>query len=195
MPTLSRTYPHADLTTEDILDQQGGFGLLGSVHLLDANPLWRTRIIVGAAETVWAENGDNSGIYAVLERPRTGAVLVIAGCGGSGTNRAMLGGRLYQKLVTFGFEAIVVDGPVRDPDEFSAGGCAVSCVGINGRRPSKGGNFLLDVPVAIGGCPILPGDLIAVDADGTTRTSREEGWAPIDKARAARAEESASTPR
>jgi len=62
----------------------------------------------------------------------------------------------------------VIDGAVRDCDEIAELGYPCFARAITPRGPHKGFGGVIDGPIACGGLPVHPGDLIVADCDGVT---------------------------
>ena len=60
----------------------------------------------------------------------------------------------------------MLNGAIRDLDAIQAGTFAVYAAGVTHRGPYKDGPGEINVPIAIGGMVINPGDLMLGDADG-----------------------------
>ncbi|WP_425374755.1 hypothetical protein [Phyllobacterium brassicacearum] len=64
------------------------------------------------------------------------------------------------------FPGSLSESPVRDSEELSAGSFPVFAAGVTHRGPYKDGPGEVNVPIAINGMVIQPGDLVCGDADG-----------------------------
>jgi len=67
-----------------------------------------------------------------------------------------------------GIAGIVLDGATRDVARIRELGFPVFCRAIVPRGPHKGFGGVIDGPVAVGGVPVNPGDLVLGDDDGVT---------------------------
>ena len=61
---------------------------------------------------------------------------------------------------------VVLNGAVRDSEEIGQGSFPLYAAGVTHRGPYKDGPGEINVPIAIDGMVIHPGDLIVGDADG-----------------------------
>lgn len=85
--------------------------------------------------------------------------------GGDLTN-ALMGELMVATAIKRGLGGIVLNGAIRDLDAIQAGTFAVYAAGVTHRGPYKDGPGEINVPIAIGGMVINPGDLMLGDADG-----------------------------
>ena len=159
--------------------------------LPDIRPLDETRVLVGRARTVvWAP------MFHVPSRPYDreiaavdsllpGDVFVMAV--GRSTEIVPWGELLSTATRARGGRGAVLDGLVRDARQIRAMGLPVFCAG---RRPydSCGRGIVVDhdVPIALDGVSIAPGDLVFGDADGVVIVPRvaeaevlERAWAKV----------------
>lgn len=157
----------------------------------DIRPLDESRVLVGRAKTVvWAP------MFHVPDRPydreiaavdslRPGEVFVMS----VGRSREIVpwGELLSTAAVARGGRGAVLDGLVRDTPRIISMGLPVFCTG---RRPydSCGRGIVVgyDVPIAIDGVSVSPGDLVFGDADGVVVIPRtveaevlERAWTKI----------------
>jgi 4-hydroxy-4-methyl-2-oxoglutarate aldolase len=160
--------------------------------LPDIRPLDESVVLVGRAKTmVWAP------MYHVPERPydkeiaaidslRPGEVPVMAV--GRSAEIVPWGELLSTACVARGGRGALLDGLVRDSRQIRAMGLPVFCAG---RRPydSRGRGIVvdMDVPIAIDGVAINPGDLVFGDADGVVIVPQaaeaevlERAWAKVE---------------
>jgi regulator of RNase E activity RraA len=180
------------LYTGVLSDACDASGHRGRALLPDIRPLDEGRVLVGRAKTVvWAP------MYHVPERPydreiaavdslRPGEVFVM-GVGRS-TEIVPWGELLSTATLARGGRGAVLDGLVRDSRQIREMGLPVFC---SGRRPydscGRGTVVDFDVPIAIDGVSIAPGDLVFGDADGVLiipSTAEvevlERAWAKVD---------------
>jgi regulator of RNase E activity RraA len=158
---MKSSWAAGELSTDDLLDVLEGFGLAEGLRPL----VPPDGLVLGPARTVWCPPGENRGVREAIDAARPGEMLVVA----SGPGSALLGGVVYRRAVDAGLVGIVVDGFVRDLPDLLDGPVPVACRGVDPRRPRKNADALHGVPIALGGCPVLPGDIVAVDADGVVR--------------------------
>jgi len=118
----------------------------------------------GPAVTVRVRPGDNLMIHAAMMIAEAGDVLVVDGGGDETT--AIIGGLMRTTAVARRLGGIVVDGLLRDVAEWAEGGFPVYAIGHGHRGPSKDGPGEVNVPVAVAGMQVAPGDLVLGDGDG-----------------------------
>lgn len=127
-------------------------------------PMHRGAPMAGPALTVKTRPGDNLMIHKALSLAAPGDVIVVD-AGGDLTNaligELMLGTMVYRKL-----GGIVINGAIRDSAAIAQQDFPVFAAGITHRGPYKDGPGEINVPVAIDGMVIEPGDLVLGDADG-----------------------------
>ncbi|OWT58956.1 RraA family protein [Candidimonas nitroreducens] len=127
-------------------------------------PLHAGGTLAGAAITVKSCPGDNLMAHMALNIAGEGDVIVID-AGGDLTN-AIIGERMIAYCVAKKFAGIVVNGAIRDLGWVKNQHFPVYAAGITHRGPYKNGPGEINVPVAIDGMVIEPGDLILGDDDG-----------------------------
>lgn len=171
------------LAVANIGDTRDRMGMVDSgIH-----SLWRGAAIVGRARTVWVREGDNKAIHEVVEHVRPGDVVVVNGQGD--TRRALIGELISEKLRVRGAVGMVLDGAARDVDVLQEMGFGVWARAVNPAGPYKNGPGRIDIPVAIGGVVVQPGDLICADSDGVIVVPAAEAASTLLAARAVEADE------
>ena len=118
----------------------------------------------GPAFTVKTRPGDNLMVHKALDLAEPGDVIVVD-AGGDLTN-AIIGEIMSTYANARGIAGIVIDGAIRDADEIRANDFPVYAAGVTHRGPYKDGPGEINVPVAIDGMVIEPGDLVLGDGDG-----------------------------
>jgi len=118
----------------------------------------------GPARTALCAAGDNTMAHAAIAHARPGDVLVLTSADPAPV--ALVGELLATQAQAQGVAAILVDGAVRDLDELAAIGLPIWARFVRAQGATKGAVGKLDVPVAVGGAEIRPGDLIVLDCDG-----------------------------
>ena len=128
--------------------------------------------LAGAALTVKTRPGDNLLIHKALDMAQAGDVIVVDG-GGDLTN-ALIGELMTTYARSRQIAGFVVHGAIRDLDVIRAGDFPVYAAGVTHRGPYKDGPGEINVPVAIDGMVIHPGDLIVGDLDGVLAIPRQD---------------------
>lgn len=127
-------------------------------------PMWTGARLVARAYTVVTRSGDNQVIHEAVERAAAGEVLVVNGF--SDTSRALIGELIAGRAKRNGLAGFVIDGAIRDVEAIEQLGIPVFARAVTPAGPYKFGPGLHQVPVAIGGQSVRPGDVIVGDADG-----------------------------
>lgn len=127
-------------------------------------PMHKSGYLAGPALTVKCRPGDNLMIHKALTMAQPGDVIVVD-AGGDLTN-SLFGELMTATAVKKGVAGIVLNGAVRDADEIGRGTFPLYAAGVTHRGPYKDGPGEINVPIAIDGMVIHPGDLVVGDADG-----------------------------
>ncbi|GAA4550398.1 DUF1932 domain-containing protein [Pseudonocardia xishanensis] len=171
------------LPVANIGDARDRMGMLdGGVRAL-----WKGARVVGRARTVWVRAGDNKAIHEAIAVSRPGDVLVVNGQGD--TTRALLGELMAERAKRRGVLGIVVDGALRDVGELEKIGFMAWARAVTPAGPYKNGPGRVDVPVAVGGVVVNPGDLIVGDDDGVIVVPAAEAASTLLGGRAVEADE------
>jgi len=140
-----------------------------SMHRMSAGgarlrPMHKGGRMAGPAFTVKTRPGDNLMIHKALDLADPGDVIVVD-AGGDLTN-ALIGEIMSTYASARGIAGFVIDGAIRDADEIRGNDFPVYAAGVTHRGPYKDGPGEINVPVAIDGMVIEPGDLVLGDGDG-----------------------------
>ena len=127
-------------------------------------PMHGDATMVGAALTVKTAPGDNLMIHKAIDMSKPGDVIVVDG--GGGLTNALIGELMLSQAIKRGVVGLVINGAVRDAESFPRRGLPVYAAGVTHRGPYKNGPGEMNVPIAIDGMVIEPGDLILGDPDG-----------------------------
>ncbi|MFA7668695.1 MAG: RraA family protein [Burkholderiaceae bacterium] len=130
----------------------------------DVRPMHAGGRMAGPALTVKARPGDNLMIHKALELANAGDVIVVDG-GGDLTN-ALIGDIMVGEAIKRKLGGLVIYGAIRDSGEIATLSMPVFASGVTHRGPYKDGPGEINVPIAINGMIIEPGDLIIGDDDG-----------------------------
>lgn len=146
----------------EVADAMRGAGVVDSDIHATYSPMGR---IFGPAITVDLSPGDGMMLRAAIDVAQAGDVIVANAHGV--TSRAILGGTVGMHMVHRGIKGLVVDGAVRDVQEFRALGLPVMARAVTPRSgTSASGWGEVNVPVACGGAVVMPGDLVMGDEEG-----------------------------
>lgn len=120
--------------------------------------------MAGPALTVKTRPGDNLMIHKALDIATPGDIIVVDG--GGELSNALIGELMLSIAIKNGIAGIVIYGAVRDAECFPRRGLPVYAAGVTHRGPYKDGPGEINVPIAIDGMVIEPGDLMLGDCDG-----------------------------
>ena len=127
-------------------------------------PMHASGRLGGPALTVKTRPGDNLMIHKAISMAQPGDVIVVD-AGGDLTN-SLIGELMVSHSIKRGIAGFIINGAVRDIDYIAAGHFPVYAAGVTHRGPYKDGPGEINVPIAIDGMVIHPGDLVVGDADG-----------------------------
>ncbi len=174
----------AKLETTQIADAMNRFGGM-DVNVRPASPEMRC---CGPAVTVRVPPGDNLMVYKAFEVAQPGDVIVVESRGY--TQVAQWGDLTSMIGKGLGLAGAVMDGSLRDLTGIRDVGLPVFAKPVvvpNGAL--KDGPGEVNVPVAVGGVPVLPGDIIVADANGVAVVPRADAEVVLERARSVAAAE------
>ncbi|XXF07168.1 RraA family protein [Pseudomonas sp. D2-3] len=163
--------PNNTVIAADVLENYKGMpsaiisDCLGrNVGGLGLKPFHGNRHMSGRALTVRVRPGDNLMILKAIQLAQPGDVLVIDGSGDM--TRAVIGGIMRAMAIKAGIAGVVVNGAIRDADNWMEGDLPVFALGCVNRGPSTDGAGEINVAVSCAGLVVHPGDLVVGDCDG-----------------------------
>lgn len=156
------------LPTTAISDATGGHTNLRS----DIKPLADHFKITGRAVTVRLPDGENGVVLEAIRAAKEGDILVIDAKGN--TNRAVAGDFVLSLAKGIGVQGVVVDGVIRDMAAIRELDFPVFSLGTTVAAGNKNGGGKVNVPIAIGGVAVHPGDYIIGDVDGVVVVPQED---------------------
>lgn len=172
-----RIHPSAEPVAPDLLDAFRGVAVsilsdvMSRLHgTRGLTPQHRAGRLAGTAVTVKTRPGDNQALHRAYDLLRPGDVLVVDGGGDVG--QALVGEIMMSRARAMGVAGFVIDGAIRDVDAFRAADFPCYARGVTHRGPYKSGPGEINVPVAIDGVVVMPGDVIVGDADGVVAFDR-----------------------
>jgi len=127
-------------------------------------PMHASGGMAGIALTVKSRPGDNLMLHKAIDMAVPGDVIVVD-AGGELTN-ALMGELMLAYAVKKGVAGFVLNGAIRDVDAFVQTNLPTFAAGVTHRGPYKDGPGEINVPLAIGGMVIEPGDIVIGDSDG-----------------------------
>ncbi|WP_406147823.1 4-carboxy-4-hydroxy-2-oxoadipate aldolase/oxaloacetate decarboxylase [Streptomyces sp. NBC_01012] len=150
-----------------VSEAMGRTGLIGP----ELRPVQQGVRIAGSAVTVLSWPGDNLMIHAAVEQCGEGDVLVVTTT--SPSTDGMFGELFATALRRRGVRGLVINAGVRDTQELRDMGFAVWAKAVSAQGTVKATGGSVNVPVAIGGQVIRPGDVVVADDDGVVVVPRE----------------------
>lgn len=150
-------------------------------------PMHGGGVMAGVALTVKTRPGDNLMVHKAIDIAAPGDVIVVD-AGGDLTN-ALIGEIMSSHAAARGVAGFVIDGAIRDAAAIRAGRFPVFAAGVTHRGPYKDGPGEINVPIALDGMLIEPGDLVLGDDDGLVAVSFKHAEAVFAAASAKHAAE------
>ena len=175
----------ADLPVANVSDAMNRMPAGGAA----LRPMHGGGVLAGPAVTVKARPGDNLMLHKALDIAARGDVVVVD-AGGDLTN-ALIGELMVAHAQSRGLAGIVIFGAIRDVAAIRAGSFPVFAAGVTHRGPYKDGPGEVNVPIAIDGMVIHPGDLILGDDDGLVTVAIDDAATVLAAASAKHAAETA----
>ncbi|MFF1293539.1 MULTISPECIES: 4-carboxy-4-hydroxy-2-oxoadipate aldolase/oxaloacetate decarboxylase [unclassified Streptomyces] len=187
--------PKADLKDVDALAQygvatvseaMGRTGLLGP----EIRPVQQGVRVAGTAVTVLSWPGDNLMIHAAVEQCGEGDILVVTTT--SPCTDGLFGELFATALKQRGVRGVVTGTGIRDTQELRDMGFAAWSRAVSSQGTVKATGGSVNVPIAIDGQVIRPGDVILADDDGVVVVPRQRARETALKAEAREAKEAAT---
>lgn len=127
-------------------------------------PMHTSGTVAGPALTVITRPGDNLFLHKAIDMAEPGDVIVVDGAGD--LKNSLMGELMLAHAIERGVAGFVLNGAIRDIDEFRSMNLPVYAVGITHRGPYKEGPGEINITVSLDGMTVEPGDLILGDNDG-----------------------------
>jgi RraA family protein len=173
-----RTVPVANIS-DSMNRMTAGGASLRSMH--------RQGVLVGPALTVKARPGDNLMLHYAIDIAQPGDVIVVDA--GGDLSNALIGEMMVAYAAKRGVAGIVINGAIRDAASIGAGDFPLFAAGVTHRGPYKDGPGEVNVPIALDGMVIEPGDLMIGDEDGLLCVPFDQVGEVYDRAHAKHAAE------
>jgi 4-hydroxy-4-methyl-2-oxoglutarate aldolase len=120
--------------------------------------------LTGIARTVRCFPGDMTAVIRAIDEAQAGEVLVVDA---GGTDRATIfGGTSARAAKARGMVGCVTNAAVRDIDELIELKFPVFAPGVSVRGTMKHHPGWRNIPIAVGGVPVSPGDIVIADGNG-----------------------------
>ncbi|MET9504855.1 4-carboxy-4-hydroxy-2-oxoadipate aldolase/oxaloacetate decarboxylase [Streptomyces sp. NPDC006622] len=169
-----------------VSEAMGRTGLLGP----GIRPVQQGVRVAGTAVTVLSWPGDNLMIHAAVEQCGEGDVLVVTTT--SPSTDGMFGELFATALRRRGVRGLVIDAGVRDTQELREMGFPAWSRAVSAQGTVKATGGSVNVPVAVDGQVIRPGDVILADDDGVVVVPRRRARATAEASKAREAKEAES---
>ncbi|MDT0433367.1 MULTISPECIES: 4-carboxy-4-hydroxy-2-oxoadipate aldolase/oxaloacetate decarboxylase [Streptomyces] len=169
-----------------ISEAMGRTGLLGP----EIRPVQQGVRIAGTAVTVLSWPGDNLMIHAAVEQCGEGDVLVVTTT--SPSTDGMFGELFATALRARGVRGVVTGAGIRDTQELRDMGFAAWARAVSSQGTVKATGGSVNVPIALDGQVVRPGDVIVADDDGVVVVPRERARETAERSRAREAKEAAT---
>ncbi|MFD5405881.1 4-carboxy-4-hydroxy-2-oxoadipate aldolase/oxaloacetate decarboxylase [Streptomyces griseorubiginosus] len=187
--------PKADLKDVDALarygvatvsEAMGRTGLLGTL----IRPVQQGVRVAGTAVTVLSWPGDNLMIHAAVEQCGEGDFLVVTTT--SPCTDGQFGELFATALQRRGARGVVMNTGIRDTQALREMGFAAWSRAVSAQGTVKATGGSVNVPIAVDGQVIRPGDVILADDDGVVVVPRERARETAERAEAREAKEAAT---
>ncbi|MER7798341.1 4-carboxy-4-hydroxy-2-oxoadipate aldolase/oxaloacetate decarboxylase [Microbacterium sp. NPDC096154] len=184
----------ADAATVDALAEHGVATVheaMGRVGLAGPGltPIQQGVRVAGTAVTVLSWPGDNLMIHAAIEQCQAGDILVVATT--SPSTDGAFGDLFGTALKARGVRALVTATGVRDTQDLRDMGFPVWSNGVHSQGTVKATAGSVNVPVAVNGMLVHPGDVVIADDDGVVCVPRGAAASALAAAEARVAKEDA----
>ncbi|WP_217167118.1 4-carboxy-4-hydroxy-2-oxoadipate aldolase/oxaloacetate decarboxylase [Streptomyces sp. AC512_CC834] len=169
-----------------VSEAMGRTGLLGP----EIRPVQQGVRVAGTAVTVLSWPGDNLMIHAAVEQCGEGDILVVTTT--SPSTDGMFGELFATALQRRGVRGLVTGAGIRDTQELREMGFAAWSRAVSAQGTVKATGGSVNVPVAVDGRVIRPGDVIVADDDGVVVVPREQARQVADACEAREQKEAAT---
>jgi 4-hydroxy-4-methyl-2-oxoglutarate aldolase len=166
----------------DVAHVVDGMGRYGIMHW-EIKPISPGMRAIGPAVTVLTHPGDALYVARAADVAQPGDVIVIDA--GGVKDVCVIGERIgYYMGAKRGVAAVVVDGAIRDIKGLREQGMPVFTRAVTPNITGSQGPGAVNVPIACGGVPVNPGDLVFGDDDGVVVIPRQDVQRVLELARA-----------
>ncbi|MFJ3415625.1 4-carboxy-4-hydroxy-2-oxoadipate aldolase/oxaloacetate decarboxylase [Streptomyces sp. NPDC001073] len=169
-----------------VSEAMGRTGLLGP----SIRPVQQGVRVAGTAVTVLGWPGDNLMIHAAVEQCGAGDILVVTTT--SPCTDGLFGELFATALQQRGVRGVVLNTGIRDTQELRDMGFAAWSRAVSSQGTVKATGGSVNVPIAIDGQVVRPGDVIVADDDGVVVVPREKARETARRSEAREAKEAAT---
>ncbi|MEW2560900.1 4-carboxy-4-hydroxy-2-oxoadipate aldolase/oxaloacetate decarboxylase [Streptomyces griseorubiginosus] len=169
-----------------VSEAMGRTGLLGPL----VRPVQQGVRVAGTAVTVLSWPGDNLMIHAAVEQCGEGDLLVVTTT--SPCTDGLFGELFATALQRRGVRGVVMNTGIRDTQALREMGFAAWSRAVSAQGTVKATGGSVNVPIAVDGQVIRPGDVILADDDGVVVVPRERARETAERAEAREAKEAAT---
>lgn len=169
-----------------VSEAMGRTGLLGP----SIRPVQQGVRVAGTAVTVLGWPGDNLMIHAAVEQCGEGDILVVTTT--SPSTDGLFGELFATALQQRGVRGVVLNTGIRDTQELRDMGFAAWSRAVSSQGTVKATGGSVNVPIAIDGQVVRPGDVIVADDDGVVVVPREKARGTAERSAAREAKEAAT---
>jgi 4-hydroxy-4-methyl-2-oxoglutarate aldolase len=166
-----------------VSEAMGRTGMLGP----GIRPIQQGVRVAGTAVTVLSWPGDNLMIHAAVEQCGEGDILVVTTT--SPSTDGMFGELFATALQRRGVRGVVTNAGIRDTQELREMGFAGWARSVSSQGTVKATGGSVNVPIAIDGQVVRPGDVVLADDDGVVVAPGERARATIEASQAREAKE------
>lgn len=171
---------YQNIPTAHISDSLGRYH--GSNHLQDYHGALKHGGLCGNAITVKIRPGDNLMLHAAILCAEPGDIIVVDASGDLST--AVIGGLMRTTAIAKKIGGFVIDGAIRDIEEWAQGDMPIYAKGHTHKGPKKEGPGELNTPISCAGMVVRPGDLMVADADGVICIPAEDASSLLTRCQA-----------
>lgn len=161
-----------------LADTMGRHGVL----VPEIRPIFETISLLGVAFTVQNYPDDNVTTHRALELVQPGDVLVIDE--GNGNTTGAFGHNMSLEARKRGVTGLVTNGHIRDVRLLREERFPVYCRGVSPRSAQKNTPGSINVPIAMAGVVVCPGDIVVGDDDGIAIVPRADAADILARAQA-----------
>ena len=169
-----------------VSEAMGRTGLLGP----SIRPVQQGVRVAGTAVTVLGWPGDNLMIHAAVEQCGAGDILVVTTT--SPCTDGLFGELFATALQQRGVRGVVLNTGIRDTQELRDMGFAAWSRAVSSQGTVKATGGSVNVPIAIDGQVVRPGDVIVADDDGVVVVPREKARETAQQSEARETKEAAT---